>query len=59
MKHGGAWAFLRLEAGRSPPSGGGRERGENTITYITALVRMEAVKSRTEDSNRSIALNGH
>jgi len=35
VKHGGARAFLRLEAGRSPPSGGGTgEGGEyNNLHY--------------------------
>jgi hypothetical protein len=56
VKHGGGLGLFRLEAGRSPPSGGGRERGENTINFITALVRVKAVKSRTEDSSYSIAL---
>jgi len=42
VKHGGILGLFRLEAGRSHPSGGGRERGENTINFITALVRVEA-----------------
>ena len=45
-----------LEPGRYPPSGGGREGGENIINFLSAPVREEAQKGQAEDRGPSILL---